>query len=171
MYPGGVPSTNGTWWAHGGPVLSPGDHTSTLRSFQRHPLYDAYWKQAVTTNKLRDVDLRQGVGQLARLSPVAPGGDIGLARVSDGRWHAREEGSRAVRSELPRQPGRRPIGRRHRNPSLDPSQDQAAAEQNNVQPNGRYTSNRATFTLAAFTADTTLAGPVTLHLRRSRPSP
>ncbi len=49
----------------------------------------------------------------------------------------------------------------------DPGQNQAAAEQNSELPGGRYVSDRATFTLLAFTSDTTLAGPVTLHLNAS----
>ncbi|GAB3002347.1 hypothetical protein GCM10023080_079950 [Streptomyces pseudoechinosporeus] len=46
-YPGGVPTINGAKWANSGPVLSPEDHTSMLKSVREHPLYDAYWKQVV----------------------------------------------------------------------------------------------------------------------------
>lgn len=258
VYPGGVPSINGTWWVNGGPIIGPDDHTSTLRGFQRHPLYDAYWKQVVTTDKLRDVEVpalhiggyfdifknggfdalkqrpRQtwllngpwihgGFLQIPGLDPARQGVDspnaisfsvvlqwfdhwlakrsgaqlppdrvISYASTSakaSGSWHAFGRWPSAGESDtrlyptadgalVDRAPARsalsypvNPID----GPSADvigtlpyePSQNQATAEQNSVQPNGRYTSNRTTFTLPAFTADTTLAGPVTLHLNAS----
>ncbi|MFC4504970.1 MULTISPECIES: CocE/NonD family hydrolase [Streptomyces] len=258
VYPGGVPSTNGTRWANSGPVLSPGDHTGTLRSFQQHPLYDAYWKQAVTTNKLRDVEVpalhiggyfdifknggfdalkqrpRQtwllngpwvhgGFLQIPGLDPALQGVDspnaisfsvvlqwfdhwlakrpgaqlppdrvISYASTSvkaSGSWHgyrqwppAAPSGPRlyptadgALVKKAPASTGFRYQVNPADGPSADvtgtlpydPSQNQASAEQINTLSNGRYTSNRATFTLPAFTADTTLAGPVTLHLNAS----
>ncbi|MGV9947022.1 CocE/NonD family hydrolase [Rhodococcus aetherivorans] len=52
VYPGGVPTTNGTWWASGAPILDAQAHADTLQTFQDHPTYDDYWKQVATTNKL-----------------------------------------------------------------------------------------------------------------------
>ncbi|GAB3002354.1 hypothetical protein GCM10023080_079960 [Streptomyces pseudoechinosporeus] len=49
----------------------------------------------------------------------------------------------------------------------DPSQNQAVSDTKVVRPGGRYALNRTTFTLPAFTEDTTVAGPVTLHLNAS----
>lgn len=258
MYPGGVPSINGAWWANSGPVLSPGDHTSTLRSFQQHPLYDAYWKQVVTTNKLHDVEvpalhiggyfdifknggfdaLRQrprqtwllngpwvhgGFLQIPGLDPVLQGVDsanaisfsvvlqwfdhwlaerpgaqlppdrvISYASTSakaSGSWHGYDRWPAAASSDTrlyptadgalakeapassglsyPVNPVDGPSADVTGTRPYDPGQNQAAAEQNSGLPNGRYVSHRTTFTLPAFTADTTLAGPVTLHLNAS----
>lgn len=258
VYPGGVQSTNGTWWANGGPVLSPADHTSTLRSFQQHPLYDGYWKQAVTTDKLRDVEVpalhiggyfdifknggfdaleqrpRQtwllngpwihgGFLQVPGLDPLyqgvdsanaisfsvvlqwfdhwlakLPGAQLPPDRVisyastsakASGSWHGYDRWPTAAASDTrlyptadgalaDRAPARSGLSYQVNpidGPSADvigtlpyePSQNQATAEQNSVLPNGRYTSSRTTFTLPAFTANTTLAGPVTLHLNAS----
>jgi uncharacterized protein len=56
IYPGGVPShTNMAWWASEGPTIDTAAHASTLATFQQHPLYDDFWKQIATTNKLSDV--------------------------------------------------------------------------------------------------------------------
>jgi hypothetical protein len=49
----------------------------------------------------------------------------------------------------------------------DDSQNQATAERNVVQPNGRYASRRSTFTLPPFDKDLTVAGPVTFHVMAS----
>ncbi|WP_198036812.1 CocE/NonD family hydrolase [Nocardia sp. BMG51109] len=58
VYPGGVPSgRNQSWWANEAPVIDMQAHAGTAASFQNHPLFDDYWKQAVTTNKLRDVQV------------------------------------------------------------------------------------------------------------------
>ncbi|KXX60337.1 CocE/NonD family hydrolase [Rhodococcus sp. LB1] len=57
VYPGGVPSTVGSWWANEGPVLDTAAHTRVLSDFQQHPQFDDYWKQIVTTNKLQDVSI------------------------------------------------------------------------------------------------------------------
>ncbi|MEU3619523.1 CocE/NonD family hydrolase [Streptomyces sp. NPDC006872] len=258
VYPGGVPSTNGTWWANGGPILSPADHTSTLRSFQQNPLYDGYWKQAVTTNKLHDVKvpalhiggyfdifknggfdaleqrpqqtwllngpwIHGGFLQIPGLDPALQGIDptnsISLSVVlqwfdhwlaklpgaqpppdrvisyastsakAAGSWHGYDQwpsaataGSRlyptsdgTLAENAPASTGYRYQVNPMDGPSAavtgslpyDPGQNQATAEQNNVLSNGRYVTDRATFTLPAFTSNTTLAGPVTLHLNAS----
>ncbi|WP_280417285.1 CocE/NonD family hydrolase [Nocardia carnea] len=57
VYPGGVPTTDGTWWATEAPIISPQAHADTLRSFQNHPTYDKYWKQVATTNKLASANV------------------------------------------------------------------------------------------------------------------
>lgn len=66
------------------------------------------------------VDLRQGVGQLARLQPVALGSGVGHAPLPDSRRRAHQERPRASGLELSGQPDRRPIGRRHRDAALRP---------------------------------------------------
>ncbi|MFJ2211144.1 CocE/NonD family hydrolase [Streptomyces sp. NPDC101062] len=258
VYPGGVPSVNGAWWANSGPVISPEDHTNTLRGFQRHPLYDAYWKQAVTTNKLRDVEVpalhiggyfdifknggfdaleqrprgtwllngpwtHGGFLHVPGTDPVTHGVDLPNAisasvvlqwfdhwlakrpgaqlppdRVisyastsakASGRWEghrtwpsASASGTRlyptadgALAASAPAATGLRYQVNPIDGPSADvtgtlpydPGQNQAPAERNGTLPNGNYATNRATFTLPAFTANTTLAGPVTLHLNAS----
>lgn len=58
IYPGGVPSgTNMAWWAGEAPIIDTAAHARTLESFQQHPLFDDFWKQVATTNKLSDVDV------------------------------------------------------------------------------------------------------------------
>lgn len=52
VYPGGVPTSNAAWWSGQGPVIDNAAHASLLESIQSHPLYDEYWKQVVTTNKI-----------------------------------------------------------------------------------------------------------------------
>ncbi|MFJ2111258.1 CocE/NonD family hydrolase [Streptomyces sp. NPDC087850] len=258
VYPGGVPSTNGSWWATGGPVISPKAHTDTLRSFQQHPLYDGFWKQAVTTNKLADVDVpalhiggyfdifknggfdalkqrpRQtwllngpwvhgGFLQVPGADPAAswvdpenaisystilqwfdhwlakrPGAKLPPDRVisyastsakASGSWHGyatwpstSTSGTRlypttdgALARKAPARTGFdyqvNPVD----GPSVgvtgtlpyDAGQDQARAELDTTLPDGRYATSRATFTLPAFTRNTTVAGPVTLHLNAS----
>ncbi|MET0886963.1 MAG: CocE/NonD family hydrolase [Mycetocola sp.] len=54
--PGGVPTIAASWWSSN-PVLSNVGHASTLQSFQEHPTYDAFWDQAVTTNKIAQVEV------------------------------------------------------------------------------------------------------------------
>ncbi|MEV0550637.1 CocE/NonD family hydrolase [Nocardia salmonicida] len=52
VYPGGVPTSNGAWWSGQAPILDNAARTCMLESIQSHPLYDEYWKQVVTTNKV-----------------------------------------------------------------------------------------------------------------------
>lgn len=55
--PGGVPTEVGPWWAGSGPTLSREAHAATLKSFEEHSTFDEFWQQAVTTNKLPNVDV------------------------------------------------------------------------------------------------------------------
>lgn len=58
IYPGGVPSRrNMSWWANEAPDVDLQAHAGTAASFQDNPLFDQYWQQVVTTNKLRDVQV------------------------------------------------------------------------------------------------------------------
>ncbi|MGV9928648.1 CocE/NonD family hydrolase [Nocardia rhamnosiphila] len=52
VYPGGVPTSNAAWWSGQCPVIDNASRASLLESCQSHPLYDEYWKQVVTTNKI-----------------------------------------------------------------------------------------------------------------------
>ncbi|MEU1301416.1 CocE/NonD family hydrolase [Streptomyces shenzhenensis] len=251
-------SINGTWWANGAPVLSPEGHTSTLRSFQQHPLYDAYWKQVATTNKLHDVDVpalhiggyydifkaggfdaldqrpgrtwllygpwihggflrvpgtdpaAQGVdpqtaisysvvlqwfdhwlgqGAKAKLPPDRVVSYASTSAKGAGGWTGSGQwppAAAATRRLYPTADGalavRAPAASRrtyqvdpHDGPSADVTgtlpwdtgQNQAPAEGDTTLPNGRYTTSRTAFTLPAFTENTTVAGPVTLHLNAS----
>lgn len=56
VYPGGVPASVGAWWQNNAVVDEQG-HANVLKSFQDNPTFNSYWKQVVTTNKLKDVDL------------------------------------------------------------------------------------------------------------------
>jgi predicted acyl esterase len=56
VYPGGVPASVGAWWQNAAIVDEQG-HASVLKCFQDNPTFNSYWKQVVTTNKLKDVDV------------------------------------------------------------------------------------------------------------------
>jgi predicted acyl esterase len=57
VYPGGVPSSMGAWWASLAPVLDDEARASTLASFQDNPVRNDFWKQISTIDKLKDVDV------------------------------------------------------------------------------------------------------------------
>ncbi|UYM06298.1 CocE/NonD family hydrolase [Solicola gregarius] len=57
VYPGGIPSSsNMTVWAQL-PLITDQAQVNVLKGFRDHPLYDDFWKQIATTNKLDDISI------------------------------------------------------------------------------------------------------------------
>ncbi len=85
LYPGGVPTSNPAWWSGQGPVIDAEAHTSTLASFQDHPLFDDYWQQVVTKNKISAITV-PALFVSGFYSIFKEGGFDALARRPEQTW-------------------------------------------------------------------------------------